>query len=78
MEPFFTRRDQKNAGLRPTNFVRKWPAFLIQDSKEHEEGQGLVEYALILLLVAIVVITALIVLGPQIGSIFSVVSKGFS
>jgi pilus assembly protein Flp/PilA len=78
MEPFFTRRDQKNAGLRPTSFARKWLAFLRQDSKEQEEGQGLVEYALVLLLVALVVITALIVLGPQIGSIFSAVSKGFS
>ncbi|MER3450323.1 MAG: pilus assembly protein [Chloroflexota bacterium] len=36
-----------------------------------EEGQGLVEYALILFLVAIVVIAVLMILGPQIGSIFS-------
>ena len=36
-----------------------------------EEGQGLVEYALILFLVAIVVIAILIILGPQIGSVFS-------
>ena len=36
-----------------------------------EEGQGLVEYALILVLVAIVVIAALTILGPQIGQIFS-------
>ncbi|MFZ1041101.1 MAG: hypothetical protein WCA79_00285 [Anaerolineales bacterium] len=35
------------------------------------EGQGLVEYALILVLVAIVVIAVLMVLGPGIGSIFS-------
>jgi pilus assembly protein Flp/PilA len=34
-------------------------------------GQGLVEYALILALVAVVVIAILIVLGPAIGSIFS-------
>jgi len=31
-----------------------------------EEGQGLVEYALILVLVAIIVIAILMVLGPQI------------
>ena len=37
----------------------------------HEEGQGLVEYALILVLVAIVVIAVLMVLGPTIGNIFS-------
>jgi pilus assembly protein Flp/PilA len=36
-----------------------------------EEGQGLVEYALILFLVAIVVIGILMLLGPQIGSVFS-------
>ncbi|MFQ6099713.1 MAG: pilus assembly protein [Anaerolineae bacterium] len=36
-----------------------------------EEGQGLVEYALILVLVAIVVIVILAILGPSIGNIFS-------
>lgn len=45
---------------------------------EEEEGQGLVEYALILFLVAIVVIGILIVLGPRVGSIFSAVTKGLS
>jgi pilus assembly protein Flp/PilA len=36
-----------------------------------EKGQGLVEYALILVLVAIVVIAILLLLGPVIGNIFS-------
>jgi len=36
-----------------------------------EKGQGLVEYALILVLVAIVVIVILAILGPTIGNIFS-------
>lgn len=36
-----------------------------------EEGQGLVEYALILVLVAVVVIVILAVLGPTIGDVFS-------
>jgi pilus assembly protein Flp/PilA len=36
-----------------------------------EDGQGLVEYALILVLVAIVVIAILALLGPQIGNVFS-------
>ena len=36
-----------------------------------EDGQGLVEYALILVLVAIIVIAVLILLGPQIGNVFS-------
>jgi pilus assembly protein Flp/PilA len=34
-------------------------------------GQGLVEYALILVLVAIVVIVILALLGPAIGNVFS-------
>jgi pilus assembly protein Flp/PilA len=36
-----------------------------------EKGQGLVEYALILVLVAIVVIVALTALGPIIADIFT-------
>ena len=43
-----------------------------------EEGQGLVEYALILVLVAIVVIAILMILGPQIGNVFSRVTSGLS
>ncbi len=38
-----------------------------------EEGQGLVEYALILVLVAIVVIAILLLLGPVVGNVFSTV-----
>lgn len=36
-----------------------------------EEGQGLVEYGLIIFLVSIVVIAILILVGPRIGSMFS-------
>ena len=36
-----------------------------------EEGQGLVEYALILMLVALVVIAVLLLLGPAIGNMYS-------
>lgn len=36
-----------------------------------QKGQGLVEYALILVLVAIVVIAILLLLGPIIGNVFS-------
>ena len=38
-----------------------------------EKGQGLVEYALILVLVAIVVIAVLAILGPAIGNVFSTI-----
>ncbi len=36
-----------------------------------EEAQGLVEYALILVLVAIVVIAILLIMGPVVGNVFS-------
>ena len=36
-----------------------------------EEGQTMAEYALILVLIAIVVIAALLLLGPQIATIFN-------
>jgi pilus assembly protein Flp/PilA len=45
---------------------------------EAETGQGLMEYALVLFFIAVVVIAVLIILGPQIGSMFSAVTKGFS
>jgi pilus assembly protein Flp/PilA len=38
---------------------------------EWEDGQGLVEYALILVLVAIVVIAILAIVGPRVGDVFS-------
>ena len=43
-----------------------------------EKGQGLVEYALILVLVAIVVIAVLMILGPMIGNVFSKVNSSLS
>ena len=43
-----------------------------------EKGQGLVEYALILVLVAIVVIAALMILGPMIGNVFSKINSSLS
>ncbi len=36
-----------------------------------EKGQGLVEYALILILVAIVVIAIVMLLGPELSNIFA-------
>ncbi len=43
-----------------------------------EKGQGLVEYALILVLVSIVVIAALMILGPVIGNVFSEINSSLS
>ncbi len=36
-----------------------------------EEGQGLVEYALVILLVSVVVVVLVTVLGPGIGNMYS-------
>ncbi len=41
-----------------------------------QKGQGLFEYALILVLVAVVVIVVLQVLGPLVGNVFSDVNDG--
>jgi pilus assembly protein Flp/PilA len=40
-----------------------------------EKGQGLVEYAIILVFVAIVVIAIMRLLGPKIGNIFSTINS---
>ena len=45
--------------------------------KPQERGQGLVEYALILVLVAVVVIAVLTLLGPAIGNVFSEIKNNF-
>ena len=46
---------------------RRWERMLYLPS---DEGQGLVEYALILVLIAIVVIASLMVVGPQVENVF--------
>ena len=43
-----------------------------------KKGQGLVEYALILVLIAIVVILILSFLGSQVNSTFSRISSGLN
>jgi pilus assembly protein Flp/PilA len=42
-----------------------------------EEGQGLTEYALIILLIAIVVVAALLMFGPMVGNLYSSVVHAF-
>ena len=41
-----------------------------------EDGQGLVEYALILVLIAIVVIGVLSLLGGKVSTVFSTINSG--
>ena len=45
--------------------------------RDDEEGQTLVEYGLLLALIAIVVIAALIILGPIVSGIFTTVGQSF-
>ena len=40
-----------------------------------EKGQGLVEYAIILVFVAIVVIAIMRLIGPRVGNIFSTINN---
>jgi len=42
-----------------------------------EEGQGLVEYALILVLIAIVVVAVVTLLGPTVGNVFTQIVNEF-
>ena len=44
-------------------------------SSGKQKGQGLVEYALILVLVSVVVIAALLILGPTIGNVFTKINS---
>jgi pilus assembly protein Flp/PilA len=43
-----------------------------------EKGQGMVEYALILVLVAVVVIAALTIMGPLVANVFSTINASLS
>jgi pilus assembly protein Flp/PilA len=49
-----------------------------QGGRGSQSGQGLVEYSLILVLVAIVVIAALMILGPIIGNTFSTINNSLA
>ena len=40
-----------------------------------EKGQGMVEYALILVLVAVVVIAALSIMGPLVKNVFNTINS---
>lgn len=46
-------------------------------NKEGQQGQGLMEYALVLALVAVVVIAILTLVGPQIGNMYSRITHGW-
>ena len=43
-----------------------------------EKGQGLVEYALLLVMIAVIVLVALMMLGPAIGNVFERLNSSMS
>lgn len=47
-----------------------WTKVQLSALKNQENGQGMVEYALIIAFIAIVVIAALVLLGPAIADLF--------
>ena len=50
--------------------------FIARHLERDEEGQGMVEYALILVLIAIVVIVILSTVGKRVNNVFSNISNG--
>ena len=52
--------------------------FAARQRDKAQEGQGMVEYALILVLIAIVVIVIIQVVGKQVNNVFSNISNGLS
>ena len=48
---------------------------VVSSLHDHDEGQGLAEYALILALIAIVAVIALIFLGSQVSGLLDTVGK---
>jgi pilus assembly protein Flp/PilA len=52
---------------------RRWSMVFLP----REEGQGLVEYALIILFIAIVVVAIMLIFGPAVGNLFSVVIENW-
>ena len=54
--------------------MKKWLKWM----RSEESGQGMVEYGLIIALIAVVVIAALAILGPKIAGLFNHVSNNLS
>ena len=71
---FFTglRLENNSSGGLRMKIYRKEETMLFAPK---EKGQGLVEYAIILALVAIVVIAIMRLLGPKIGNTFSTIAS---
>jgi pilus assembly protein Flp/PilA len=61
--------------------MARWAAGFVHVSHrrdDDERGQGMVEYALVLVLIAMVVIVVLQVVGQQVNNVFSNVNNGLA
>jgi pilus assembly protein Flp/PilA len=52
--------------------------FFSRIGARQENGQGLIEYALIIVLIAVVVIVAIAALGPVVANVFTRISANLS
>lgn len=59
-------------------WVETWKAAVQQAMEDGERGQGMVEYGLILALVAIAAIVVLRLIGPQINTLFEDVNSALT
>jgi pilus assembly protein Flp/PilA len=59
-----------------SNLYIRLRELMVRNQEEGQEGQGMVEYALILVLIAVVVIVILTVVGKQVNNVFSNISSG--
>ena len=60
------------------NILRSLPArvqLALASARDREDGQAMVEYALLLFLIAVVAIAVLTLLGHQVSSLFSEITK---
>ena len=57
-------------------YLRCREAFQRIVDRDNEDGQGMVEYALILVLIAVVVIVILTTLGKRVGNLYSNINSG--
>jgi pilus assembly protein Flp/PilA len=55
----------------PELMARLWNSLCAGLDVDNDDGQGLVEYALILMFVAVVVVILVVMVGPGIGNIYS-------
>jgi len=58
-------------------FHQAWGAGRFSERPGANEGQGLVEYALILMFVAVVMIVLVVMFGPGLGNIYSNIVANF-